>query len=229
MNGMPNAARVAPSNLLMSAVVQKVLEVLREGYDYARDLSVSPWEFAVEVPVLLTCGCTTNTLRWLSRRGYVEYGDLPAPRPCRKGRNRTATYRQHPAGPCFVLTDLGAEAARAACTPRTPAAGDILRSQPPGATGPVLPVWDGSAGELHYRGQLVKRFRKTSSNQRVVLEAFQGEGWPEQLEDPLPQDPAGSRKHRLQDTIKNLNRDHQRQLLRFYTREGGAIAWKRLA
>jgi hypothetical protein len=224
MNGMHNAARVAPSDLLMSTVVQKVLQVLLEGYDYARDLGVSPWEFAVEVPALLTGGCTTNTLRWLSRRGYVEYADLPASSPRRKGLNRTATYRQHPAGPCFVLTDLGVDAARAAGTPRKPLA------QPEGAVGPELPVWDGSAGELRYLGQLVKRFRKATSNQRAVLEAFQGEGWPEQLADPLPNDPAVSRKCRLQDTIKNLNRDHHRQLLRFYTPEGGGgIAWKRLA
>jgi hypothetical protein len=213
-------------------VVQTILSVLLEGYECAEDLRVSPCEFAVEVPTLRALGGTMNTLRWLARRGLAEYVLLPQTRAGTGRRAQHEAYREHPEGPCFILTDRGARVVRGPC----PVSASRLCGPPLGlsqeASAAALPVWDTSAGELRYLDQLVKGFRKAISNQRAVLDAFQRLGWPEELEDPLPPPEGGviHARERLQDTVKNLNRGHHRRLLRFYgTGRGRVVGWKALA
>ena len=84
-----------------------------------------------------------------------------------------------------------------------------------------MPVWDAGAGELRYRGQVVKRFRNAGSNQRCVLDAFQRLGWPRHILDPLPANRGINSKQRLHDTIKNLNRCHESECLIFYGLDAG--------
>lgn len=228
MSAFPNATPLKHAALLRTPGVCKALTALLEGYEYAHDLGTSPWEFAVEVSVLLKAGCMLNTLRWLARRGYAEYAVLSTADTGARGRRPSGPYRERPEGPCFILTDRGARAAQAA---RAPLPADTGAAGSQAAANPALPAWDNSTGELRFHGELVKRYRKTSSNQRAVLDAFQKAGWPERLGDPLPasEDRAVNRKHRLQDTIRNLNRAHERRRLRFYGTEGGrCVAWKPL-
>jgi hypothetical protein len=211
---------------LQSAAIQKALGVLLEGYDYARDLQASPWEFAVERTALLADGCTSNALHWLALRGYVEQARVAARKPRRARADRAA-----PDGALLVLTDEGAAVARAA-DPLTPSLAVLAAPSPRGrAAERELPVWDTVRGELHFAGRLVRRFRNTASQQRAVLDAFQQEGWPERLPDPLAR-PAGlcvNRKQRLHDVIKNLNRRHGARRLRFYGTDcGRAVGWRRL-
>jgi hypothetical protein len=78
----------------------------------------------------------------------------------------------------------------------------------------------------------VRRFRNVASDQRAVLDAFQSQGWPAWLEDPLPpaQGQRVNRKRRLHDTIKNLNRRHKTPGLHFYGADAGrAVGWERPA
>ena len=96
-----------------------------------------------------------------------------------------------------------------------------------------IPVWDNCVGELRYLGLLIKRFRKAASNQRTVLNAFQTQGWPEWLANPLRRSESvgqANLKQRLHDTIKNLNRDHQTRAIRFHGMDYGcAVGWRALA
>jgi hypothetical protein len=45
--------------------------------------------------------------------------------------------------------------------------------------------------------------------------AFEEDGWPPRIDDPLPQKLNQDPKSRLHDTIKCLNRNHRKRLIRF--------------
>ncbi|MBP3959529.1 hypothetical protein J8F10_30155 [Gemmata sp. G18] len=61
-----------------------------------------------------------------------------------------------------------------------------------------FPEWDDTERVLRFRGQECKRFKKTAPHQVKVLNAFQEEGWPNAISDPLP-------KGKLAKTIESLN------------------------
>jgi hypothetical protein len=211
--------------------VQKALGILLEGYEYARDLGTSPWEFAVDLEALLAAGCSPNTLRWLVRRGVVEHAILDGSASAATRRGQVRRQEMFPRGTCFTLTKLGATVAQGGSLP----AGACFAGREAGSAGlaaATTPVWDSCRGELRFLGRLVKRFRNAASNQRALLDAFQQRGWPERLTDPLPRPLAGTvnLKQRLHDTIKNLNRGHEERSLHFYGAEAGrAVGWKLLS
>ena len=51
---------------------------------------------------------------------------------------------------------------------------------------PLIPTWDYDRRELRYGGQLIKHFKWKAINQERVLMAFEEEGWPDCIDDPLP-------------------------------------------
>ena len=65
--------------------------------------------------------------------------------------------------------------------------------------------------ELRYAGQVIKRYCVPAPNQELILTAFQEEGWPYCFDDPLPPVDDIDPKHRLQVTIKALNRSQVRK------------------
>jgi hypothetical protein len=77
---------------------------------------------------------------------------------------------------------------------------------------------------------LVKKFRVPAGNQELVLSAFEEEGWPEVIDDPLPIKPEIVPKQRLNGVIIRLNGSHLVPLLRFHGNGNGeAIGWQLLA
>jgi hypothetical protein len=61
----------------------------------------------------------------------------------------------------------------------------------------------------------------------MVLNAFEEEGWPARIDDPLPPHSDQDPKRRLNDTIKCLNRKQVRELLRFHgDGSGEGILWE---
>jgi hypothetical protein len=67
-------------------------------------------------------------------------------------------------------------------------------------------VWDRRRRELRLGRAVVKRFRQPAPSQEKILDAFEEEGWPPRIDDPLPPLPGQEAKKRLQTTINNLNR-----------------------
>jgi len=88
------------------------------------------------------------------------------------------------------------------------------------------PCWDAQLRELRLGRVLVKQFRQPSANQERILSAFQEEGWPPRIDDPLPPDPEHDPKQRLRTTLKSLNRSQQQALIRFRSDgTGQGILW----
>jgi hypothetical protein len=75
--------------------------------------------------------------------------------------------------------------------------------------------------------KVVKEFKLPASNQATILMTFEEDGWPRRIDDPLPPALNCDPKHRLHDTIKNLNRNQKISLLRFMgDGTGRGILWE---
>jgi hypothetical protein len=94
--------------------------------------------------------------------------------------------------------------------------------------GEQRPHWDALRRELTVNGQVIKRFRLPATNQEAVLRAFEEEGWPAAIFDPLPPRDEQNSKQRLHDTIKALNRSRLARVILFRgdgTGEGVLWEW----
>ncbi len=81
--------------------------------------------------------------------------------------------------------------------------------------------------ELRLGGELVKRFKRPPSAQGLVLAAFQEEGWPPAIDDPLPTQYNQDPKRRLHYTIRNLNRGQAPLRIHFFINGNGeTIRWE---
>jgi hypothetical protein len=181
------------------------LAVLHQACDYATELGVVPWEFAVDRDDLSRAGATHNDLRWLIARGLLEHGLEKT-----RANDPRRTF-QCPGGrllrerSCFVLSALGLAWAERFVRDATHAGS---REEQNGRLLPIgdRPHWDADRRELSFREGGLKRFRSPAPNQERVLAAFEEDGWPPRIDDPLPPQADQDSKRRLRDTIATLNR-----------------------
>ena len=102
-----------------------------------------------------------------------------------------------------------------------------LNRQPVECPSAAPPKWDAQCRSLLVGQRVVKEFRVPSHSQEAILAAFEEEGWPHHIDDPLP--PVGDiePKSRLHDTIKRLNRHHKFRLIRFHGNGNGeGVCWR---
>lgn len=216
----------------VSRKLRATLDALLDAARYAVDTESTVWDFAISIVRLRELGATDTDLRWLVRKGYVEHGrevtvEGDNGRAFRSTGDLTFSRRT-----CFVLTQAGVEAAESQCLPSPdgplPTLSDHSQaSEEPPEQWPV-PQWDPELRKLHLDGQLVKRFKWPALNQEAVLCAFQEEGWPTRIDDPLPPQPEQDSKRRLADTIKCLNRKQTNELIHFCgDGTGEGVIWER--
>jgi hypothetical protein len=152
-----------------------------------------PWDFAVEIGVLLAAGATTSALRWLVYNRYVEHArERTLPRDATRTFQRRGGVRFGKTT-CFILTEAGTQFARAALATFRPrddchefARIDVIEVEDGQAHGSLKPTWDWDRQELRLGNTVVKRFKVPAVNQQLVLSAFEEEGWPVRIDDPLP-------------------------------------------
>jgi hypothetical protein len=122
-----------------------------------------------------------------------------------------------PAGACVVITDFGREIVEQCLTTqeldRSSSSPIPLSGSP--AEKSVRPAWDTERHELSCAGKIVKKFKWRATNQEAILAAFEEDGWPAHIDDPLPQQADIDPKRRLADAIKSLNRHQKSSLIRF--------------
>jgi hypothetical protein len=221
------------------------LTLLGHAYECARDTHAAPWDFALEISKLYEVGLTITDLRWLVAKGFVEhgsetstYGDPHRSFTRSEGFNFLTTS-------CVILTEKGAEfacqvlqAAAATDAVEQPRAG-APKAEPSGEIHPAngetqlqathKPQWDPVRRELSVAGRIVKQFHVPAGNQEVILSAFQEEGWPDHIDDPLPGNRRIDPKTRLNDAVYRLNRKQHTFLIRFHTNgTGTGVHWSLL-
>jgi hypothetical protein len=205
---------------------------LLQAYEYVRDLREDGWAFAVEIQTLIAAGMTRSDLRWLRSKGLVEHATEVTSRCDTSRMFEPACNLQFNRHTCFVLTPAGlAYAEWHTREPGLAAEPVLVCPAPPHAlrARPGVPVWDRDRQELRLDEVLIKRFKAPAPNQEAILCAFEEEGWPIRIDDPIPPQRDQDPKRRLHDTINALNRNHRRPALRFVGDGSGlGVRWELL-
>lgn len=210
------------------------LAALLDSLDYARDLNVSIWDFAIEISNLRRLKLTNSDLRWLIGRGFVDHAievtlTSDAQRSFRQSARPLFCKKA-----CFVITSVGEILAKKHCRSSSLGTGTNGRAivQPSwitiaSASEPLVPKWDRDRQELRLGLIVVKQFKVPAANQETILAVFEEESWPARIDDPLSSHPEQSPKRRLQETIKSLNRNQKRPLIRFLgDGSGEGVRWE---
>jgi len=207
--------------------LREALALLLQACEYAHELGQSAWDLAFEIEVLQAAKLTHSDLRWLAAKGYVAHGvEISCPDDSARRFRHTTLLRPEP-GTCFILTEAGAALAResTSLTPAQHARGQSTKTHANLEAANLK--WDQQRRQLRVGNEIVKEFKLPSPNQETVLMAFEEEGWPPRIDDPLPPVPEIDSRRRLHDTIKALNRKQKRALVRFMgDGTGEGIRWE---
>lgn len=86
--------------------------------------------------------------------------------------------------------------------------------------------WCNETGELRLNDEVIRKIRRgVTNNVDVFLDAFQGDGWPQRIDDPLPRPRDVDASVRLRETVRSLNRGLQQ--IRFAADgRGEGITWE---
>jgi hypothetical protein len=182
----------------IGSILLAALGLLMEPYERAEERHVSVWNVAATRQALNSQGLTDDLLLRLLEQDLVDQ---------RLDK--------------VVLTARGAAVARGRCDP-----GQGLKG--PHVLGKlIVPFYDGDLRTLSYEGRLVKRLRQQADLQEIVLRAFQRQGWPRALKNPLPKDSMVPVETRLHYAIRGLMNAQKEARIRFF-RNGTActICWE---
>jgi hypothetical protein len=199
----------------LSAPVRLAFSQLLEVHELARTAGRKDSDFAAEITSLTELGISGSVLRWLVCRGYAKCLREVTQAGDRERRFEPVDNLSLNSQCCFVLSRKGMLFARAALA-LGDAGSDVAEtngnsSEAVRQRNGFAPCWDARRRELRLARKLLKRFRVPAPNQEAILAAFQEEGWPNCIDDPLPPKGDLSPQRRLHDTIKALNRKHRQR------------------
>jgi hypothetical protein len=199
----------------LSAPVRLAFAQLLEVHELARASGRKDSDFAAEITSLTELGISGSVLRWLVCRGYAKCLREITQAGDKERRFEPVDNLSLSAQSCFVLSRKGMLFARAVLALGS-AGAEVARANAdlgelPRQGDGLAPSWDAQRRELRLARRLLKRFRVPAPNQEAILAAFQEEGWPNCVDDPLPPKGDLSPQRRLHDTIKALNRKHRQK------------------
>lgn len=203
--------RRIPSTPDVSALIdlKQGLRCLWQAYETARQAGEPVWNFAVEIDALYTAGLNDTALRFLACERYIEHASETT-RGAAQHRTFKPTGRlTFRARTCVILTEAGVEFAKRFAAARTapPVRSKVAAADKPSAKNrSVKPVWIPRLRELRLGSRVIKRFSQPASSQELILNAFQEDGSPVAIDDPLPPTARRDPKKRLRRTVQNLKR-----------------------
>ena len=201
------------------------LAALLRAHVCAQDANADTWDFALHVSGLFQNGMSVSDIRWLIAKGFAAHGQETSVygKPHRTFRRSDGFVFD--VATCMVLTPAGVNLAETVNGPSTPEAESWSRAF--GQSIPHTPNWDSGRRELSVAGTVIKRFRVPAQNQELILSAFQEEGWPHHIYDPLPTNRKINTHVRLHDAINRLNGCQKLPLVRFHGNgSGNGISWE---
>jgi hypothetical protein len=132
----------------------------------------------------------------LTKSWHLEFGSLGVPRARRLTDEEAVDWLvRHGREP---PSDVAHLAKNSFFVPGPPSPTPTLTVKQP------TPVWNKDLCELTYRGTVIRQVKrpKVAKNVVRVLDAFQEDGWPDRIDDPLA---PSKNQQRLHETIKRLN------------------------
>jgi hypothetical protein len=216
------------------AIVRAIALLLR-AHDYACALNRDSWEFAVEIQVLRAAGVTRSDLRWLRCKDLLEHAVEITTRDDHRRLYQPSFNLAFTKRSCFILTSTGVRLARTLQGQRESARPESEPKssnpdEPSSQNGQkvrLVPVWERDRQILHLDGVVVKQFKTPAPNQETILSAFEEEGWPDRIDDPIPPQLSQDAKARLHDAINALNRNQKHRLIHFMgDGSGQGIRWE---
>lgn len=196
----------------------KALRFLLQAHEFAVDLSLDPWDFAIEIAHLRQVGVSHSEVRWLLCKEFIEHRNECSLDANQERQFRHANKLMLSDRSCFVLTTFGLTVARRQHSP--------TQSVTPYVDTMDRPRYLADLKELWMGGKMVKQFKVPARNQELILSVFQEEGWPTRVDDPLPPQKDLEPKRRLHDAIHCLNRNQKPWLIRFKgDGSGKGIRW----
>ena len=220
--------QLAVANRSLARVKREIthgLLLLAEASDLAADTNCCAHKFAVKIGQLQRAGIHELHLRWLIEKHYIEHL-LDTTVFGEHERSIRPTSSEHfSKRSCFLLTQLGRNFADSVLAPKQNE--QLGTDKPLSLTGAqhALPVWDSNTKCLYFRNRIVKRFHRHSPNQELILSAFQEDGWPERLDDPLPPKGNADRSSRLSKTVYSLNGSLDSRPISFFC-EDSTVCWE---
>jgi hypothetical protein len=199
--------------------------LLLEAFEDAKELDYDAWQFAVRLEELHGAGLNSGDVRWLITRKFVLHALEQTSFDSAQRRFVPAHNLNLCESSSLVLTENNSQAVRAWCEPI------FSGSEAEKCLGSgEVPRWDSGRRELSKSGLVVKKFRVPAPNQETILSAFEEEGWPPRIDDPLPAAAGFDPDQRLHDAVRGLNRNQQHRLIQFL-RDGKAegVCWIGLA
>lgn len=198
---------------------QPALEILRRAYQYAADVGLDPWQFSLELPGLRTAGLDNADIQWLLHKRYLQHAyECSVPTKALRQFRFTKWPRRFTQRSCFVLSEAGLE-----LVPAQPLALDELIEE---ANRAKRPKYHADIRELWFQGEKAKWFRTPAGNQELILLAFEEEGWPHFMDDPLPPLPDIVPSRRLGHAIRRLNGNIKGQLRFHGNGDGRGLRWE---
>jgi hypothetical protein len=205
MNVLTGKYAGATPTTVLTSKARVALHLLLEAHETAELLNQDNLAFALEIQALKEAGLNHNDLRSLVCQGLaIHLLERTNPGAARRIFRQPCGLRLQ-AKSCFLLSEAGLLRARELCALRA-------HPQPNGwhldehAADGLVPLWDSDRRELRLGELLIKSFRQPAPNQEIILSAFQEEGWPPRIDNPLPGNCSIDAVDRLHDAVKKLNR-----------------------
>jgi hypothetical protein len=230
MRSTPDKFLVVDGVSPLTAPVKTAFGLLLEAYTTAARLGRDKWDFALEIQALKEAGLNHNDLRSLICHGFAEHRVEGTRCGAKQRAFRPPSGLGLARRSCFTLSETSlpiarqiiAHAAHLQALTVHAGAGEMSRLD-------FVPFWDGERRELRLGNVLIKRYRQPAKNQETVLAAFQEDGWPAHVDNPLSGDADIDARDRLHDTVRKLNRQTN-QLLHFSSDGNGqGVVWSLVA
>jgi len=210
--------------------IQPGFQLLLRGQQYAQELGRDRWDFAVEIATLRAAGLTNNDFRWLICKGFVQHGREVTLANDPSRRFQRCSGLRFFKTTCFVLNSSGHAENGGLEANSADAGSEHTAVHGNGHADVKKPQWDQDRRQFRLGALIIKEFKLPAVNQETVLTAFEEEGWPPFIDDPLPPLAGIEPKRRLHDTIKNLNRHQKAHVVRFMgDGTGQGIRWELMA
>lgn len=214
------------------------LSVLLEACDWARGSGIDPWQFAVRIERLRESGFSETHLSWLLCSGNLEHAREFTPPSDDQRSFRNVGRLNFGKRSCFVLSETGIAWARTICGAvheACPLSADLPAAPARGAAAILVtahdaipsPHWERDRRRLTLNSDLLMELSMRAQNLLRILDVFQEENWPQQIDDPLPTIGGVDSKRRLRSAIAKLNENVRVPRIRFCgDGSGESICWK---